>query len=316
MLTLLLVFVLITLIGFSIGNSLTKRAFPLDFWVQTVFLVLMLLTSFTYFIPLLLLIPFGVWQVTSALNYVLAQPTQRGNERRKLYLGLVGVFATGSCVYIFGVPAAYYTYFSNSWLDDLVTYTGFAMPPILGILYYGLTVKCYLEEKKELILETPRLVWRTFRPSDAAFILELLNSEGWIRFIGDRNVHTLEAAADYIDTRFMANYRAYGFAFLTVALNDAVSTPIGIAGFVKRGELEYPDFGFAFLPQYTGNGYALEIATALMPYAKEMLKMENLLAITTLDNEKSIALLEKLGFSFDKTIEFDGEELRLYAKEM
>ena len=44
------------------------------------------------------------------------------------------------------------------------------------------------------ILETERLRLREFTLNDAAFIIELLNSPGWLQFIGDRNVKTEEQA--------------------------------------------------------------------------------------------------------------------------
>ncbi len=164
------------------------------------------------------------------------------------------------------------------------------------------------------ILETGRLIWREYGEDDGAFMLELLNSPGWIAFIGDRNVHTIAEAKSYIFERLMPYYQKNGYGFLVVTLKDTNETPIGICGFIKRAELEHVDFGFAFLPQYMGMGYAFEISEKLLPYAKTDLKVETLLAITTLNNIRSIKLLEKLGFSFDKTIDFDGEELRLYVR--
>jgi RimJ/RimL family protein N-acetyltransferase len=115
----------------------------------------------------------------------------------------------------------------------------------------------------------------------------------------------------------MAYYQKNGFGFLVVTLNNPAETPVGICGFIKRDYLDCPDFGFAFLPQFMGQGYAYEISVALLPYAKNVLQIEKLCAITTLDNTRSIKLLEKLGFHFDKIItEEDGEgekeELRLF----
>ncbi len=164
------------------------------------------------------------------------------------------------------------------------------------------------------VLETERLIWREYVENDAAFMLELLNSPGWIEFIGDRNVRTEAEAKNYIFERMVPYYEKNGYGFLMVTLKDAVETPVGICGFIKREGLEHVDFGFGFLPQFMGKGYAFEISEQLLAYSKTILKLETLLAITTLNNIRSIKLLEKLGFSFDKTIDFDGEELRLYVR--
>jgi len=42
--------------------------------------------------------------------------------------------------------------------------------------------------------ETERLMIRKFQSGDAAFVYSLLNSPGWLQFIGDRNVRTLDDA--------------------------------------------------------------------------------------------------------------------------
>ena len=44
------------------------------------------------------------------------------------------------------------------------------------------------------ILKTERLQLRQFTLDDSEFIIRLLNSEGWLKFIGDRNVQTKEQA--------------------------------------------------------------------------------------------------------------------------
>ena len=80
--------------------------------------------------------------------------------------------------------------------------------------------------------------------------------------------------------------------------------------------MDHPDFGFAFLPEYTGQGYALEMAVAAMAYAEEVLKLEKLVAITLPANRRSIQLLIKLGFRFEKTMMVEGDELFLFGAEL
>ena len=47
-------------------------------------------------------------------------------------------------------------------------------------------------------LETDRLLIRPIAASDSGFILELVNSAGWLQFIGDRNIRNTEDAKNYI----------------------------------------------------------------------------------------------------------------------
>lgn len=164
------------------------------------------------------------------------------------------------------------------------------------------------------ILQTERLNLREFTNDDAAFILELVNSPGWLQFIGDRNVRTTEQAIAYLENGPIKSYRENGFGLGMVETKNN-KLPIGMCGIIKRNTLENPDIGFAFLPQFMGKGYAFEIAHATLAYATRQLKLPTIYAITVPYNIRSIGLLEKIGLKFIKKINApkDNEELLLYS---
>jgi RimJ/RimL family protein N-acetyltransferase len=166
------------------------------------------------------------------------------------------------------------------------------------------------------ILETTRLKLREFTLADKLFIIELVNSPGWIKFIGDRNIRTEEQAAAYLENGPINSYKKYGFGLSLVELKDSLE-PIGMCGLLKRADLDHPDIGFAFLPEFTGKGYACEIATATLAHAKNVLNHELILAITLPENKSSIKLLEKIGMTFIKPIRLPNQiaELLLYSTE-
>jgi ribosomal-protein-alanine N-acetyltransferase len=165
-----------------------------------------------------------------------------------------------------------------------------------------------------LVAETERLILRRLNPGDAPFILGLLNEPSFITFIGDKGVRTLDDARDYIVKGQIASYERFGFGLYLTALKSD-STPIGIAGLVKREALEDVDIGFAFLPAFWSHGYALEAADAVMKHALGELAIPRVVAITNRDNISSIRLLEKLGLRFKEVVRVtaDGHELKLFA---
>lgn len=169
------------------------------------------------------------------------------------------------------------------------------------------------------LLETERLIVRELDAEhDAAFILDLLNQPSFIKNIGDRGVRSLAESRDFIENRYRQSYRDHGYGLYTVALKSEIPNPnsqIGICGFVRRPGLDGPDIGFAFLPQYERQGFAVESARAMMRYGAETLGFTEVFAITTLGNASSIRLLEKLGFAFEKLVIMPGgdEELRLFS---
>ncbi len=146
-------------------------------------------------------------------------------------------------------------------------------------------------------MRTERLILRRLTTDDATFIFELVNEPSFIQNIGDRNVRTQEDAVGYIQKGPMASYAQHGFGLYLVELKDSL-IPIGISGVLKRETLEHPDIGFAFLPRFWGRGYAFESAAAVMTHARTVLGLNQIAAITSPDNERSIKLLEKLGFEF------------------
>ena len=162
------------------------------------------------------------------------------------------------------------------------------------------------------VLETERLVLRRFTPDDAPFVLELLNDPGWIANIGDRGVRTLEAAAGYIASRMLSMYERHGFGMWLVELKGS-GEAIGTAGLVKREGLEHVDIGFAFLERHRGKGYALEASRATLDYARHPLALGTIVAIVSKGNDRSIALLEKIGFGRAGSVTLPGgdEELEL-----
>ncbi len=164
------------------------------------------------------------------------------------------------------------------------------------------------------ILETERLRLRAFTHDDAPFILELLNSESWLQYIGDRNIKTSEQAIQYLENGPLKSYRQHGFGLSLVEKKDD-HTAIGMCGILQRDNLECPDIGFAFLPQYWGKGYAYEMASATLTYAKDTLKIPVIAAIVLPANRKSILLLEKIGLHFKKTFHLPNsrEALWLYS---
>lgn len=164
------------------------------------------------------------------------------------------------------------------------------------------------------ILETERTILREVNETDAEFILDLLNQPSFIRYIGDRNVRTIDEARDYIASRFTESYQKFGFGMWAVELKETKQT-IGICGFVKRDSLPDADIGFAFLPQFEGKGYASESAAATLEYGENVLDFKRVLAITSQDNESSGRLLGKLRFKFERLIVLPGsiEEVKLFS---
>ena len=164
------------------------------------------------------------------------------------------------------------------------------------------------------ILETERLLLRPLSADDAEFMLELLNEPSYIRNIGDRGVRTLADANAYILTGPVASHTKNGFGLYLVILQET-NESIGICSLLKRDGLEDADIGYALLPKFWSKGYAVESALAVKQYAKDVLGLKRIVAITDPLNAGSIHVLEKLGLRFEKMVRLseDDIELKLFA---
>lgn len=164
------------------------------------------------------------------------------------------------------------------------------------------------------VIETARLRLRRLADGDAAFMLELLNDPAFIRNIGDRGVRSECDAVRYLRDGPISSYARYGYGLYLVELRGT-GEPAGICGLVRRDYLEDADLGFAFLPKFRRQGYALESASAVKAHALGALALPRLLAITSPDNEDSIRVLEKIGLRFDRMLRppGDGGEVRLFT---
>ena len=143
-------------------------------------------------------------------------------------------------------------------------------------------------------IETERLAIRPINSADAEFILELVNSKGWIEFIGDRKVSNLSNAEKYIQKITDSPNTFYNVFELKESQKS-----IGVVTFLHRDDEEFPDLGFALLPEYEKNGFTYEASKA---YLQELMRsgdVDKIMAITLPHNIKSVSIIKKLGFEFE-----------------
>jgi [ribosomal protein S5]-alanine N-acetyltransferase len=162
-----------------------------------------------------------------------------------------------------------------------------------------------------MVIETERLILRKLKIDDSAFIFELLNSPGWLKFIGDRNIKNINDAENYIISGPMVSYNLNGYGLWLVVLKTE-NEPIGLCGIIKREDLPGPDIGYALLEKHYKKGLATEAAKAVVVYAFEVLKFENLYGILNPQNSNSIQVLENCGLKFIEDIFYQCKITALY----
>jgi ribosomal-protein-alanine N-acetyltransferase len=163
-----------------------------------------------------------------------------------------------------------------------------------------------------IIDKTERLTIRHLTKDDYLFILKLLNQPSFIENIADKNVKNKQDAINHLRENPIASYQKFGFGLYMVELTES-NTPVGMCGLIKRDEFEDVDIGYAFLSEFTGKGFAYEAAKAVLKDAVNAHQLKRIIALTKLDNNASIKLLEKLNFKFEKIIDFNGNKDKLFG---
>jgi len=164
---------------------------------------------------------------------------------------------------------------------------------------------------------TARLTLRRLVFDDAPFLVGLLNQPSFLANIGDRGVRNVDDAHRYLREGPMAMYEKHGFGLWHVS-RQADGRAVGMCGLLRRDILPDVDVGYAFLPEYWGQGYAFEAADATLRHAATKFGLKRVVGVVSVGNGGSIRVLEKLGMSFERMVSMRANEpdVRLYGREL
>lgn len=107
-------------------------------------------------------------------------------------------------------------------------------------------------------------------------------------------------------------YRFYGYGMWTVLTKEG--TVIGRAGISWREGFELPELGFVIGVPWQRQGYAYEVCSAILDYAKEELGLVRIQALVMEGNNQSEALCRKLGFDCVGSVELEGKPHNVYRR--
>jgi [ribosomal protein S5]-alanine N-acetyltransferase len=147
-----------------------------------------------------------------------------------------------------------------------------------------------------IILETNRLLLRTFTPEDAQLIYELNLDPEITRYTGDP-VKDINLAKEVLEQVILPQYALYNHGRWAVYIKDNMEF-IGWCGLKTRPERNEIDLGYRFLKTAWGKGYATEAAFACIKYGFEKLNLQRIIGRAMPDNIGSLRVLEKCGMTF------------------
>ncbi|AWK06040.1 N-acetyltransferase [Flavobacterium crocinum] len=162
------------------------------------------------------------------------------------------------------------------------------------------------------ILQTNRLILRELTIEDSGFFYELNLNPNVIRYTGDRKFDSIKDARFFLEN--YNDYKLNGYGRWAV-IDKTTKDFLGWCGLKYTKERDETDIGFRFFEQYWNKGYATESAKACLQYGFEKLKLEFVVGKVRTENMASIKVLEKLGLTYKKEFDFDGQKGLIYQIE-
>jgi RimJ/RimL family protein N-acetyltransferase len=144
-------------------------------------------------------------------------------------------------------------------------------------------------------METARLVMRRLRDEDLGHFLAYLNDPVVARYQSWES-YTEEQAREVIERQKNLEPGTPGQWFTFAAELKETGALVGhVALSVKADEQRQAEIGFTFARGHQGRGLAREAAESVLEYAFGVLGLHRVVAVTDCENERSVALLGRLG---------------------
>jgi [ribosomal protein S5]-alanine N-acetyltransferase len=147
-----------------------------------------------------------------------------------------------------------------------------------------------------VLIETNRLLLRTFTTDDAGLIYELNKDPEVTRYTHDP-VTDIDHARQVLEKTILPQYALYNHGRWAVHIKQGL-TFIGWCGLKYRPELNEVDLGYRFSRLSWGKGYATESAFASIQYGFERLDLTRIVGRAEPGNIGSWRVLEKCGMHY------------------
>ncbi len=162
------------------------------------------------------------------------------------------------------------------------------------------------------IFQTNRLLVRESVPEDVDEFYRMYADHSITRYMEDL-YEDREEEVEYIRAYADQIYDFYGYGMWTVILKETGKV-IGRAGLSVRAGCDIPELGFLIDAAYHRQGFAFEVCSAILKYARQELKFDRVQAVVDKQNKVSMHLLEKLGFHYERDFDQSGRDCSLLIK--
>ncbi|MCI3936919.1 GNAT family N-acetyltransferase [Chryseobacterium aahli] len=165
-----------------------------------------------------------------------------------------------------------------------------------------------------IYLETERLILREIVPEDVEAFFALDSNPEVVKYVGIQPLTDISQSAEMIKS-IRNQYTENGIGRWAVIRKEDGKL-VGWSGLKLIKEINnhqnIHDLGYRFTPEYWGKGYATETSIAVLNYAFNEMKLDQVFAYADVENDASNHVLRKLGFEEKETFIDEGDHCFWY----
>jgi len=162
-----------------------------------------------------------------------------------------------------------------------------------------------------IIVETDRLVIREFEEDDLLSLYKIESDPRIVEFIPWSKLSTLNECNRKIK-KYISDYKRYKLNSWAVTIKET-SEVIGITQLVYSNKIKGVEIGTKILPEYWSMGYASELSKAVVRYGFYELGIDEITAVTDVNNAGAIKSLINMGMTLKKYGYYNGAEAAFYS---
>lgn len=165
---------------------------------------------------------------------------------------------------------------------------------------------------KEIII-TDRLIIRELGKEDFENVYKLNTDPEVMKYhFASGKIRTLKQEAT-IFRNILKGYSHNEMYGIWAVVTKEENAFIGVASLLPLKETGESQAGVRIQKSSWNKGFGSEIMTAIIDYGIFGLKLPRVVAVTNLDNQPSMKVLEKAGFKWEKKIKIDDAYMNYYA---
>lgn len=161
------------------------------------------------------------------------------------------------------------------------------------------------------IIETDRLIIREFEEDDLLSLYKIESDPKIIKFIPWNKLSTLNECRRQLK-KYINNYDKYNLNTWAVVERQS-NEVIGITQLIYSNKIKGVELGTKISPEYWSMGYASELSKAIVHYGLYELGIDEITAVTDINNAGAIKSLINMGMTLKKYGYYNGAEAAFYS---